>query len=206
MSLLKSLTNAFLCRFPLVPLADRVGRLRLDRFIELAWRLARADQMRRLHPAEICQAERVFGPLFPFEDVRVYENSPFASFLVSLSNRVHLSQEKGLGVTVFNTIHFSIDFEPHNADMPWLIHELTHVWQYRNHGPRYLVEALQAQAKLGHAAYDIQEGLSKNWPWERFNPEQQADLARAFYKALAQNKNTDPFQPYFGILHNSNQV
>lgn len=200
MTLIQSLANTFLRRFPLDALADLVGRIYLDRCIELVWRTVRRDGMRRLHPQEIRAAEHVFGYTFPYEDVRVYENSPFAAFLVSLSNRVHLPQDRGLGVTVFNTIHFSVQLEPDHADIPWLIHEMTHVWQYRQYGPRYLVDALQAQAEFGHGAYEFREGVAQGRPWERFNPEQQADIARAFYKALVQGQDVAEFRPYIGKL------
>lgn len=37
---------------------------------------------------------------------------------------------------------------------PTLVHELVHVWQGRHVGPRYVVEALWEQARLGRRAYD----------------------------------------------------
>ena len=84
--------------------------------------------------------------------------------------------------------------------MPWLVHELTHVWQYCQLGPRYLVDALQAQAEYGHAAYDIETGLAECWPWDRFNLEQQGDVARACYLTLSKGDDASAFDPYSTTL------
>jgi hypothetical protein len=80
--------------------------------------------------------------------------------------------------------------------MPWLIHELTHVWQYSHRGPRYLTDALQAQSQLGEEAYDIEQGMAEGWPWERFNLEQQGDIARGYYKALLAHHDAHALRVY----------
>ena len=112
-----------------------------------------------------------------------------ALWIAALSSHVHLEQDRPLGVTIFCTVHFTTELRSANADLPWLIHELTHVWQYCQRGPRYLVDALQAQSKHGADAYDIQEGLAKGWAWETFNLEQQSEIASALYRALTEDRD-----------------
>lgn len=168
----------------LASLLDVAGALRVDRCIEGVLRLLLRRYGRRLHPLEIHEAMRVFGETLPYERVRVFERSPLATVLAALSNRFHLVQERPIGVTVFYTIHFNTALAPVPGDMPWLVHELAHVWQYVHIGPRYLAEALAAQARYGPSAYEVEEGVQAGWAWEQFNVEQQAELARACYRAL----------------------
>jgi hypothetical protein len=88
-------------------------------------------------------------------------------------------------------------------DMAWLIHELTHVWQYQHVGWKYLAQALGAQVTEGAEAYRYSkrtsvsgrgEDLQQMWQDGRrfadFNREQQGDIARDYYIAL--KKELDP--------------
>jgi hypothetical protein len=84
----------------------------------------------------------------------------------------------------------------------WLIHELTHVWQYQNMGWRYLLIALDLQVKHGTQAYDYGEEsgllarLEKGWKFEDFNLEQQGDIARAYYQKLSNQKDARAWSAY----------
>jgi hypothetical protein len=176
------------------------GWLRLDRLFEVSWRWARRDRVRRLQPVEIHEAERVFGHSIPYEDVRIVEASPLALRIAALSGQVHLPQGKNLAVTVFYTIHFGTKLRPDNRDMPWLAHELTHVWQYCQRGPRYLTDALRAQSEYGEDAYKFEEGVAQGWAWEHFNPEQQGEIARAYYRGLVQGQDVSALQSYIDVL------
>ena len=203
MGISRFITRA-LIQGPVLPaMAILGGLLGLDRLVDRSSRRVRRGQARRLTPPEILEAERVFGNAIPYEDVRVVESSGLAKSIAALSNRVHLQQQGNLAVTVFNTIHFSTELETDLGDMPWLIHELTHVWQYCHRGPRYLTDALQAQSQLGDGAYDIRQGMAEGWPWERFNPEQQGDIARDYYRALVARRDASALQvyePYLKVL------
>ena len=190
-----------LIKSPALPAAAILGGwLRLDRMFEVSWRWARRDRVRRLSPIEIHEAERVFGNSIPYEEVRVVEESPLALRTAALSGQVHLPQGKNLAVTVFYTIHFTTELRSDNRDMPWLTHELTHVWQYCQRGARYLTDALQAQAEYGKDAYKFEEGLAEGWAWDRFNLEQQGEIARAYYRGLVQGRDVSAFQPYIDVL------
>jgi hypothetical protein len=203
MGIARSVTQAFL-KSPVLPATAIVGGwLRLDRLYEVSSRWARRSRVRRLSPLEIQEAERVFGNSIPYEDVRVVEESPFAKRIAALSGRVHLPQGERLAVTVFKTIHFTTKLRPEVQDMPWLIHELTHVWQYCQRGTRYLSDALQAQARHGEGAYDFETGLEEGWDWDEFNLEQQGDIARAYYRALIAGRAVKVYEPHIDVLRSA---
>jgi hypothetical protein len=200
MGIARSITQAFL-KSPVLPATATVaGWLKIDRLFDNTWRWTNRGRVRRMLPAEIDEAERVFGHTIPYLDVRLVESSPVAARIARLSGQVHMAHDTALAVTIFNTIHFERDLRPDNADMPWLIHELTHVWQYVQHGPRYLTDALQAQARAGKEAYSIEEGIAQGWPWERFNLEQQGDVAKAYYYALRDGLDLRPYAAYAAVL------
>jgi hypothetical protein len=92
------------------------------------------------------------------------------------------------------------------GNMAWLIHELTHCWQYQHDGPRYLVEALYAQLRYGSSAYDyggeaglVQAALAGK-RFDEFNREQQGDIARDYYVRTKQGLDTTAWQPYIDVL------
>jgi hypothetical protein len=203
MTLGRSITQMFLKGRILLVLAAVVEWLRLDRALDTTARWVRRRSRRMLTPVEIHEALRVFGNSIPYEDVRIVEDSALARRVARISSSVHLAQEQKLAVTLFRTVHFSTRLAQDGSDMPWLIHELTHVWQYCQWGPRYLVDALHAQAEHGHAAYDITQGMAEHWPWNKFNFEQQGDVARACYVALSAGDDASRFAPYAAVLCNA---
>ena len=200
MSIARRVTQGLIMSPALPAVATLGGWLRLDRIFEQSWRSVRRGQVRMLTPSEIHEAIRVFDNSIPYEQVRVVERSTLAQGIAALSGQVHLPQGQRLAVTVFHTLHFSTALQPGNADMPWMIHELTHVWQYCQWGPRYMTDALQAQSRYGPDAYDFSAGVASGWAWEAFNPEQQAEIARAYYEALQAGTGAEVYQPYIAVL------
>jgi hypothetical protein len=73
------------------------------------------------------------------------------------------------------------------GDMAWLIHELTHVWQFGHGGYRYALAAVIGQLRLGSAVYryggeqGLAEAAGRPARWSDFNPEQQGDIVRDYY-------------------------
>jgi hypothetical protein len=206
MGVARSVTQRMLKGSVLPALATVGGWLRLDRAFEGTWRFARRKRIRMMRPMEIHEAERVFGSSIPFERVRIVEDSPLARRVAALSGQVHLEQDRPLAVTLFLTIHFTHRLSRDTSDMPWLAHELTHVWQYLQRGPRYLTDALRAQAQHGKAAYDITKGVAEGWPWDAFNAEQQGEIARELYKALVKGDDVGPFLTYAEVLQGKRSV
>jgi hypothetical protein len=88
------------------------------------------------------------------------------------------------------------------SDMSWMIHELTHAWQYQTMGWKYLFQALNAQIKLGATVYDFggEEGLKshrKNGDGiKKFNMEQQGDITKKYYLRLVEGRDTSAWDPY----------
>lgn len=67
--------------------------------------------------------------------------------------------------------------------MNWLIHELTHAWQYQHIGIRYLFKAILGHIRLGPKVYEyggekgLREAVADGVEFTSFNPEQQGDIA-----------------------------
>jgi hypothetical protein len=91
--------------------------------------------------------------------------------------------------------------EEHIQDTAWLIHELMHVWQYQNFGPRYLYWAIRAYLRRGEKVYDYQipdpaEKSPFNIPsFFDLNPEQQGDVGRDYYLRLKKDRDTSAWDP-----------
>jgi len=80
----------------------------------------------------------------------------------------------------FHTINFFNSIPDHV-----LIHELTHIWQYRKHGSFYITESLYAQRWGGGYNYGGMDALEKNKDQGlmAFNFEQQAEIVEDAYRS-----------------------
>jgi hypothetical protein len=103
--------------------------------------------------------------------------------------------------TVANTISLTNDNFTRQPEDPLalsdkgrrtLVHEMTHVWQYQHSGLGYMAASLGSQldAVISHgnrdAAYEWNELVDAGVPFERWNPEQQAQAVGDYY-ALTHN-------------------
>ena len=152
--------------------------LRIGPFLDKFWSVIKFNT-RKLTSIERQEAEKVFAGSLDYERIRIDERSIIAAL------GAYFQGADGMGVTLFHTINFNkkLRAEPGNHDMAWLIHELTHVAQYRQIGSRYLPEAIHAQATTG---YDYGGGASiseKNF--RDFNREQQGDIIKDYYLDVA---------------------
>jgi hypothetical protein len=90
--------------------------------------------------------------------------------------------------------------------MKWLIHELTHAWQYQHLGIRYLYEAIKIQIKLGSEAYKygkergLEDAHAVGKTFLEFNPEQQGDIASDYYGRLKTGQDISAWDPYIHEL------
>lgn len=139
---------------------------------------------RPLTPIEIQEARKVFGDSLSYWRIRVDEWSLIAHLGKWFAERRFGKPIDHMAVTVFSTIHFSrrIHPEPGNADMAWLIHELTHVAQVEHVGSQIMGEAVVAQGREGYA-YGGPKGI-KGKRFRQFNREQQGDIAKDYYWSL----------------------
>ncbi len=174
---------------------------------------------RRLRPMEIREAESVFGSELAYGMIWVHEHArwpnwigrlgavltrrppPTAGNSVTLGQNVYFPRPLGTGPAEFEARIF--------GDMAWLMHELTHVWQYRQRGYRYAVDAVSKQLRHGAAAYDYggESGLNaaaaRHASLSDFNPEQQGDIVRDYYLRRKMGLATAAWEPFIAELRGS---
>jgi hypothetical protein len=138
-------------------------------------RLGLEPPARRLAGAEIGELRKIFGDSVDYDAVRIKQGN---AGVFSVNDRAFTSG---------NTIYMK-DFrdDPWTTDrleqMPALVSEMTHVWQYQNGGAGYASRALLSQ-RYG-AGYDFARSVPHT-PWGGLGPEQQDALLNAAYKARA---------------------
>ena len=162
--------------------------------VELGFSLVKV-KTRRLTDFETEEAKKVFGDALPYSAIRIDENSVFAKIGAQSTGK------SNLGLVTFRTVNFTRKIECKNdsLDMAWLIHELVHVAQMQSLGSQYLFEALYAQKTSGYS-YGGEKTLQLGLNYENFNLEQQADIAKNYYKTLQRNRDITFYQPYIDAL------
>jgi hypothetical protein len=168
---------------------------------------------RSLYACEVEEARRVFGDQMHFERVHVHECAKWPNTINSLGVRIKKmdpSQIQPNAITLGNNCFFPVNLQadqvppddPRQRDICWLMHELTHVWQFQHMGWIYLIKALSAQIRLKSKAYDyggengLQEALQKGWRLDQFNMEQQGDIARDYYWRISHKFDAAAWIPY----------
>lgn len=174
---------------------------------------------RALYSWEIQEAKRVFHNRLDYDIVRIHENATWPNLPHRASLMLRRLPHKGVlnAITLGNHLYFPIQLlkEPvpfGHSDfykLLWLIHELTHAWQFQCIGWRYLASALNVQIRLGAAAYDFgnEDGLRQNhaqgYRLVDFNLEQQADIASSYYRRLVQQADVSAWQPFIREFHDT---
>ncbi len=163
--------------------------------------IARAGfRPRPLTAQEIREARKVFGEQVDYQKVLIFEGNEVPNriddigrWLKRMPKRDRLVKN---AITFGNWCLFGRLIQTQRAhDMGWLVHELTHVWQFQHMGWRYLLEALQSHRKSGAKAYDFggESGLEQHrrigTRFTDFNLEQQGDIAKHYYRRLAEGKD-----------------
>ncbi|HEY44758.1 MAG TPA: DUF4157 domain-containing protein, partial [Anaerolineae bacterium] len=166
---------------------------------------------RPLSQLEIEEAQLVFKTTLAHERVRVYEKAAWSLWIAQLGARLsHSAAPSHNAVTLGNRIFFSRDLSSESSEsnpiflseMSWLVHELTHVWQYQHDGWIYLFEALWVQLKLGPNAYGygwetgLIEAKAQNKMFRDFNREQQGDIVKHYYYRHKQGLDTSAWEPF----------
>jgi len=175
---------------------------------------------RKLYDWEIAQFSPVFLGSLRYEKVRVCEGYTWPDFANSLGRFLRRQSPPGPGehnsITLGNHCYFPValpaalplpgDWDFYNLD--WLVHELTHTWQYQHTGSRYLFRALWAQFRLKEAAYEFggPDGLAacrlEGGTLFSFNPEAQASIVEDYYRRMRQGKDVNVYLPYIEDLQN----
>jgi hypothetical protein len=150
--------------------------------------------VRSLSQIEIDEVRKVFQDGLDLTRVRILERSEFPNLIGQIGARLRGKEPpKANAITIRNTSYFPrslhTDDPQHSdwlADMGWLMHELTHQWQYQHDGILYLFEAMLAPtyvyAPPGESPNTALQGFSKaGKKFRDFNREQQGDIVRDYY-------------------------
>lgn len=170
--------------------------------------------VRPLYSFEIEEARTVFGPRLNYDRVRVHEGAAWTDAIDRLGRKLkRLPPLAGhnaltLGYNCYFPIRLpeTLSAPQDPFGMSWLMHELTHAWQYQQIGWRYLFLALSAQFRLGAKAYDF--GGAKGLEDRRkemgnlftFNLEQQGDIAREYYIRLRSGQEVAAWVAYIADI------
>jgi hypothetical protein len=168
------------------PIGALVGGL-LGAVAGLAVGDALSADKRGLTGDEKTEAQKVFGASLDYGAVKIAE-AP----IMAIGDNAR---------TPFGTIYFppgtsKMDF---SNFMPWLIHELTHVWQYQ-HGVSVVAKLFWALH--GAKAYDyggetgLRSAAKAGKHFKDFQTEQQGDILRDYYNNLIAGKDTSAYDPF----------
>lgn len=170
---------------------------------------------RHLSDFEIQEARRVFGDGLDYARVRVVEKNYFPNFVADIGATLQGKKRTwDNGITLGNHVMFprALRTQPEVVDggdlmdIGWLMHELTHAWQFQQIGWRYLYETLSVQIKQGMACYNYQgqhatkakavrEACQRGHDIEHFNLEQQGDFSRDYYFELRAGREHEAWEP-----------
>lgn len=172
--------------------------------------------VRRLLAWEIQETRRVFLNQLDYDAVRVHECTPWPNRINRIGAWIKRMPppDHHNAITLGNHCYFPVPLlkEPVAPEdgrlglFSWLIHELTHVWQYQKMGWRYLALALQAQAREGAEAYNfgfesgLIEAFAQGRKFSDFNLEQQGDIVRYYYERIARGQDVLAWNPFIAQL------
>ena len=178
-------------------------------------------RVRKMYDWEIVEARSVFGDSLNYDRVRICEGYGIADFTDRIGRFLKRQPPLGPGehnsITLRNRCYFPV-YLPENKPAPgsfdtssveWLIHELTHTWQYQHTGIRYLFRALWAQFLHGDAAYDfggpsnLVALRSEGGTISHFNPEAQADIVQSYYFRAGIKLDVSAYLPYIQDIQNT---
>jgi hypothetical protein len=171
--------------------------------------------IRALRAEELAEVEMVFSTGLDVARVRINESSPLPNWVGYIGAKLRgATPPEHNAITLGNTCYFPIPLttnDPANPlwlrDMGWLMHELTHAWQYQHDGLIYLYQAVFKSPTYqyvpeGESPDGALKGFSKAGKVFRdFNREQQGDIVRDYYFFRKENRDVSAWEPYLKELH-----
>ena len=170
--------------------------------------------IRPLRAEELAEVEKVFSTGLDVTRIRVNENASLPDWVGRIGAKLrHLPPPEHNAITLGNTCYFPVTLTTNDStnalwlrDMGWLMHELTHAWQYQHDGIGYLIQALMhpiyAYAPAGQSQDEALKGFSKAGKIFRdFTREQQGDIVRDYYFFSKENRDVSAWDPYLKELH-----
>jgi len=174
---------------------------------------------RGLYSWEIQEARRVFGNALVYAQVRVRECAEWPNTIRRLGCWLQRTPYTGIpnAITIGNTCYFPVRLldtlvplnHPEHYKLAWLIHELTHAWQYQRMGWGYLTKAIYSQVSQGARAYDfggeagLRAAIQNGKTLSSFNLEQQGDICRMYYERLCSSADVSAWQPYLAEIQHT---
>jgi hypothetical protein len=147
---------------------------------------------------EIAIIASILGPYgLRYGDVRVAEGGLF-DLLFKLNGN--------LAFATWHTINLPRVGRHTRSNLPIVVHELTHVYQYERVGSRYLGEAIYVLVKTKRNCYDYgsAEGLRMAAAAGRefcdYNREQQAMMIQDYFALREKGADIAPYEPYLAHL------
>lgn len=143
---------------------------------------------------EIALIAGVLGPqALRFGEVRVAEGG--------LLNLV-FKYNGNLAFAAWHTIHLPRTGGHTRANLPVVVHELTHVYQYERIGSRYLGEAIYMLIKTRRDCYNyggaegLQNACAAGQRFGDFNREQQAKITQDYFALREQGSDVTAYEPF----------
>ena len=179
---------------------------------------SRMKRTRKLYDWEIEEFTPVFGNTLDYARIRIHECTPWPDWIDRLGRKLKgmppPSGESHNAMTLGNHCYFPVQLpeflvpqdNPDSYKLDWLVHELTHSWQFQHIGWKYLIKALRAQFRDKENAYEYggADGLvksrQKSIVFTQFNPEQQGNIVQAYYLRKRKEQDIEPWQPYIDDL------
>jgi hypothetical protein len=138
---------------------------------------------RRLNNLEAAAARRVFGSALDLDRVLITED-----VVISMGDTAR-------------TLPGLISFPPGSftrADfLPWLIHELTHIYQYQRGAsiPGMLIDAARGNYDYGGEA-GLKKALQDGKEFSDFNYEQQGDIMQHYHERMTAGQDVSAWEPF----------
>jgi hypothetical protein len=163
---------------------------------EMAQLLLRAlTQTRPLTADEIETAAAVLGKdALPYERVRLAQGG-----ILTYAFRMN----KNRAFSTWHTINMP---ERPEEDLPLLVHELTHTYQFERVGTVYIGQALLEQRRHGREAYHyggedgLRTAVASGKRYRDYNREQQGQITQDYCARLHAGEDTSAFAPFIDQL------
>jgi hypothetical protein len=147
---------------------------------------------RTLRPDEQAIAQQIFQNGLNYARVRISEGSQIPNRIGQIGAFLRgKPAPQANAITVGNTSYFPRLLTADQVDIAWLMHELTHQWQYQHTGMIYLAQAILAPTYVYCNAGEtpaaaLARCTSMGKTFASFNREQQGDIVRDYYFAMKQ--------------------
>ena len=148
-------------------------------------------ETRPLTDGEITAVAQVLGlRAIRYRDVRIAQRGVL---------RYAFGLNKNRAFATWHTINLP---DGRDSNLPLLVHELTHTYQYERVGSIYIGQGLWVQAKMGRSAYGYggPPGLEAGWAagkrYKDYNREQQGQIAQDYCTLVSAGGDTSAYEPF----------